>query len=72
MKRNVKFISKILLVFIFLTLLPVSLSSCEYTGKEIASVEYITESYAGGTREKHKIDFETCNVYESYYFGGEE
>ena len=72
MKRNVKFISKILLVFIFLTLLPVSLSSCEYTGKEIASVEYITESYAGGTREKHKIDFETGNVYESYYFGGEE
>ena len=48
MKRNVKIISKFLLVFVLLTLLPVSLSSCEYTGKEIVSIEKTNIEYMGG------------------------
>lgn len=72
MKRNVKIISKFLLVFIFLTLLPVSLSSCEYTGKEIVSIEKTNIEYMGGATSGQRLDLLTGGVYEFEYYPYDE
>ena len=72
MKRNVKIISKILLVFVFLTLLPVSLSSCEYTGKQIVSIEKTNVEYMGGATSGQRLDLLTGEVYEFEYYPYDE
>ena len=72
MKNAIQITSKILLVLMLLTLLPLSLSSCEYNGQEIVSIEYISVDYMGGVQDKQKIDFTTGNVYESYIIPGQE
>ena len=71
-----RIICKILLLS-FVVSIFICASSCgivelEYSGKEIASIEYVTVDYMGGVQSKSKIDFTTCGVYESYIIPGQE
>ena len=71
-----KLICKILLLSFVLSIF-ICASSCgivelEYSGKEIASIEYVSVDYMGGVQSKSKIDFTTCGVYESYIIPGQE
>ncbi len=72
MKNAIHQISKILLLLMLFALLPLSLSSCQYKGQEIITIEYISIDYMGGVEDKQKIDFTTGNVYESYIIPGQE
>ncbi len=66
MKKTIVKICRILLVLILLSLLPISLSSCEYTGKEIASIEDVSTDYMGGIVTKNKLLLQTGEIYTSH------
>ena len=66
MKNAAQKISKILLVVMIFTLLPLSLSSCEYKGKEIVSIEKTSSNYMGGSTRGQKLYLKTGEVHTSY------
>lgn len=67
MKNATKKISRILIFVMILTLLPLSLSSCEYKGKEIVSIEKTSSDYMGGSTSGQKLYLKTGEVHTSYY-----